>query len=385
MSKNKKPMTKRRKNKRKLIVFIVELIILLILVGGFWFMTKLNKINHTTVEKVDKNENMDEQTAEKLEKYTNLALLGLDNRVVGNYSTGNADSIIIASINNETKEVKLVSVYRDTYLRVTEAGTYSKVNSAYSRNDGAVGMMNMLNTNLDLDIEDYISVDWYALVKTINLIGGIDVEMTPQEAMQVNKYVRDIGPATGYTTNRVAQAGPNHLDGVQALSYARIRKGVGDDFKRTERQREVISKMVENVKKAGIGTLSKIMDEVFPDIETSLTLTEMLDMARSLMDYSMGETMGFPQEREGKTVGGSGACVIPASLQTNAEILHKFLFENEVYQPSPTVQEISNAIVYTTGVVAHPQPTEPDGAQNQAGSDGTTGTTGTTSQGTVQQ
>ncbi|MBE5905419.1 MAG: LytR family transcriptional regulator [Lachnospiraceae bacterium] len=378
MSKKRKALTKRQKNRRKLIVFIVEIIILLILLGGFWFATKLNKIRHTTVEKVDKNENMAKETTEKLEKYTNLALLGLDNRVVGNYKTGNADSIIIASINNETKEVKLVSVYRDTYLRVTEAGTYSKVNSAYSRNGGAVGMMNTLNTNLDLDIEDYISVDWYALVKTINLIDGIDVEMTPQEALQVNKYVRDVGPATGYTTNKVAVAGANHLDGVQALSYARIRKGVGDDFKRTERQREVISKMVDKIKRAGFGTLNKIMDEVFPDIETSLSLTEMLDMAKSLMEYSMGDSMGFPKEREGKTVGSAGSCVIPASLQTNAEILHQFLFENEAYQPSPTVQEISNSIVYTTGVAAHP---EESTTQEQ----GTEGTTGTTGQGTVQQ
>lgn len=380
MSKKKKTMTKRQKNKRKLIVFIVEVFILLILVVAFWFATKLSKINHTTVEKVDKNENMDDTTTKKLEKYTNLALLGLDNRVVGNYKTGNADSIIIASINNETKEVRLVSVYRDTYLRVTDAETYSKVNSAYSRNGGAVGMMNTLNTNLDLDIEDYISVDWYALVKTINLIDGIDVQMTAAEAMQVNKYVRDIGPATGYSTSRVASEGANHLDGVQALSYARIRKGVGDDFKRTERQREVISKMVDKIKRSGIGTLTKIMDEVFPDIETSLSMTEMFDMAKSLMDYSMGETMGFPKEKEGKTLGGSGSCVVPASLQTNVELLHRFLFENETYLASPTVQNISNAIVYSTGVVAHPAETETEtGESNGQGNAG-----GQMEQGTAQ-
>lgn len=379
MSKKNKPLTKRQKNKRKLIIFIVEVLVLLILLGVFWFATKLNKINHTTVEKVEKNEGLNEETTEKLEKYTNLALLGLDNRVVGNYQTGNADSIIIASINNETKEVRLVSIYRDTFLRVTEEGTYSKVNSAYSRNGGAVGMMNTLNTNFDLDIENYISVDWYALVKTVNLLDGIDVEMTAAEAAQVNKYVRDIGPATGYTTNRVAVAGANHLDGVQALSFARIRKGVGDDFKRTERQRLVISKMVDKIKKAGIITLSKIMDEVFPDIETSLSMTDMLGMAKNLMDYSMGESMGFPQTKEGKMVGKSGSCVVPASLQTNVEALHKFLFENESYIPSPTVQEISNSIIYTTGVVAQPQEQE-DGTQ-----DTTNQGTGQTTSGTTQQ
>ncbi len=357
MSRNKKPLTKRQKNKRKLVIFIVEIVFLLILLGVFWFAMKFSKINQKKVADVKKNEDLNEDTEEVLEKYTNIALLGLDNRVVGNYSTGNSDTIIIASINNETKEVKLVSVYRDTYLEVTDEGTYSKINSAYSKNGGAIGTMATLNKNLDLDIEDYISVDWYALVKTINLIDGIDVEMTAMEAQQVNKYVRDIGPATGYTTTRVAVEGANHLDGVQALSYARIRKGVGDDFKRTERQREVISKMVEKIKASGVGTLSKIMDEVFPDIETSLTFSEMLKMGTSLLEYSMGESLGFPQDRGGKNMGSSGSCVIPVSLVTNVQQLHEFLFENETYTPSATVQNISNNIIYVTGMAPAPEDT----------------------------
>lgn len=370
MSKKKKTMTKRQKNKRKLIFFIIELFVLLILLGALWFAWKFNKIEKTVIEDIKPNEDLTEETKEVLKKYTNLILLGLDNRTVGNYETGNADSIIIASINNETKEVRLVSIYRDTYLQVTDMGNYSKINSAYSRNGGPEGMIQALNKNLDLDIEGFVSVDWYALVKTINLIDGIDVELTSQEAYQLNKYVRDIGPATGYTTNRVAAAGPNHLDGVQALSYARIRKGVGDDFKRTERQREVISKMVEKVKSSGVGTLSKIMDEVFPDIATSLSMSEMLSMATDLLEYRMGESMGFPQEREGRSVGGSGACVIPADLLTNARVLHQFLFESESYMPSETLQQISNNIVYTTGVPAHPLETE---QQNTEGGQ-TTGT-----------
>ncbi|MCR4956142.1 MAG: LCP family protein [Lachnospiraceae bacterium] len=355
MSRNKKNLTKRQKNKRKLIVFIVEIFILLILLGVFWFAMKFTKINHKNVDAVDTND-LDDDTMKSLGKYTNVVLLGLDNRVVGNYDSGNADSIILASINNETKEVKLVSIYRDTYMQVTDTGTYSKINSAYGRNGGAVGMMSILNKNLDLDIEDYISVDWYALVKAINVLGGIDVEMTAMEAMQVNKYVKDIGPATGYTTTRVATEGANHLDGVQALSYARIRKGVGDDYKRTERQREVISKMVEKVKSAGVGTLSKLMDEVFPDIETSFTSTELLSMGTSMMEYSMGDTMGYPQEKQTMSMGASGSCVIPVSLLTNTEQLHQFLFGNETYTPSATLQEISNNIIYTTGLAPTPSP-----------------------------
>ncbi|MGN0169787.1 MAG: LCP family protein [Lachnospiraceae bacterium] len=350
MSRNKKPLTKRQKNKRKLILFIVEIIVLLVLLGVFWFALKLSKINQTKVDPVKTNEDLDKDVLDAMGKYTNIALFGLDNRVVGNYSTGNADTIIIASINNETKEVKLVSVYRDTYLQVTDEGTYSKINSAYSRNDGAVGMMTFLNKNLDLDIQNYVSVDWYALVKTINLLGGIDVEMDAKEAAQVNKYVKGVMKVTGYTTNGVATEGANHLDGVQALSYARIRKGVGDDFKRTERQREVISKMVDKLKSSGVGTMSKIMDEVFPDIETSLSYTQMLQMGTSLLEYHLGESMGFPEDRGGRKMGSAGSCVIPVSLLTNVQKLHQFLFENESYTPSVTVQQISNNIIYESGM-----------------------------------
>lgn len=367
MARNKKKLTKKQKNKRKIIIFIVEIIVLLLLLAGFWLATKFSKIKRNDVGKVDKNQDMDVQTDEVLKKYTNILLLGLDNRTVGNYATGNADTIIIASINNETKEVKLVSVYRDTYLQVTKDGTYSKINSAYSKNDGAKGMMEILNMNLDLDIEDYVSVDWYALVKTINLIDGIDVEMTANEAKQVNKYVKDIGPATGYTTNRVAQEGPNHLDGVQALSYARIRKGVGDDFKRTERQREVISKMVDKVKHSDIITISKLMDEVFPDIETSFSFTEMTGLATSLLAYEITDSEGFPLDRDGKNMGRSGSCVIPVSLEKNVRNLHTFLFENDVYTPSLTVQQISDRIINDTGMAPAPEP-EPTTTAPQSGS-----------------
>ncbi len=349
--KEKKPLTKKQRNKRKLIAFIIEIIILFILLGVFWFAMKFSKINTVDIdEPVKKNEDIDKEVEEVLKGYTNICLLGLDNRTVGNYSTGNADTIIIASINNDTKEVRLVSVYRDTYLQVTLEGKYSKINSAYSRNDGAVGMMETLNRNLDLDMEDYVSVDWYALVKTINLLDGIDVELTSKEAKQVNKYVKDIEKTTGFKASGTVSEGPAHLDGVQALSYARIRKGVGDDFKRTERQREVITKMVAKMKTAGVGTLSKIMDEVFPDIATSFSYTELLGMAVSMLDYDIVETEGFPVDRGAKNMGSSGSCVIPVSLLTNVEQLHQFLFANETYTPSVTVQEISNNIIYETGL-----------------------------------
>lgn len=346
---NKK--TKKKKGKKKIILVIVEVLVLLILIGVFWIATKLTKIKSEDVGEVKKNEDIEKKVEEVLEGYTNIALLGLDNRMNGNYDTGNADTIIIARIDNKTKAVKLVSVYRDTYLQVTQDGTYSKVNSAYARNkSGALGMMETLNRNLDLDINRYVSVDWYALVKTINLLGGLDVEMTDKEAAAVNKYVNGVQKATGYTTTARAVAGSNHIDGVQAVSYARIRKGVGDDFKRTERQREIIKKMLAKMKTAGIGTLTKIMDEVFPDISTNFSYAELLGLAAGVADYDIVDTKGFPEDYGGKSMGKSGSCIIPVSLLTNVQKLHEFLFENEEYTPSVTIQQISNQIIYESGL-----------------------------------
>lgn len=344
-------MTARQRNKRKLIAFAIELVLLLVLLLVLWFAIKLSKINSEKTDAAKHNTDLNEDTLALMGKYTNVALLGLDNRASGSYKSGNADSIIIASINNETKDVKLVSVYRDTYLEVTEEGKYFKINSAYARNGGAFGMIETLNRNLDLDIQKYITVDWKAVARTVDLLGGIEVELTSKEAQQVNKYThKDTIAMTGYDSNQEAVEGANTLDGVHAVAYARIRKGVGDDFKRTERQREVITKILGKLKKCGFSAISNIMDEVFPMISTNFSKTELLGLAAGIMDYNIVATKGFPEDNDGKTMGSAGSCIIPISLLTNAIKLHEFLFEDETYTPSVTLQQISNQIIYDSGL-----------------------------------
>ncbi|MBR0434891.1 MAG: LCP family protein [Lachnospiraceae bacterium] len=347
---NRDKASVRKRNKRKLIVFFVEVILLLVLLLVLWFAIKLSKINSEKTEAARHND-LDNNTLEVMGKYTTIALLGLDNRTSGSYTSGNADSIIIASIDNETKDVKLVSVYRDTYLEVTEEGKYFKVNSAYARNGGALGMVETLNRNLDLDIQKYVTVDWKALARTIDLLGGIEVELTAKEAQQVNKYThKDTIKMTGYGSDQEAVEGVNNLDGVHAVAYARIRKGVGDDFKRTQRQREVITKMLSKLKKCGFSAINNIMDEVFPMISTNFSKTELLSLVAGVMDYDIVDTKGFPEDNDGKTMGKAGSCIIPISLLTNVIKLHEFLYADEKYTPSPTVQQISNQIIYDSGL-----------------------------------
>ena len=241
-------------------------------------------------EEVKKNKNVDLGDG-----YTNVALFGVDSRD-GDLGEGNrTDCIIVASLNNKTKEIKMVSVYRDTLLDLSE-GTYQKCNAAYSYG-GPVLAINMLNMNLDLDIQDYVTVDFGAIADAVDLLGGIEIEVTEEELPYINQYIPETANSAGKAANLLQSAGLQKLDGTQATTYARIRSTAGGDFTRTERQRLVIEKMFEKAKGADIGTLNKIIDKVFPQVSTSFTLPEILKYASAYSEYKLVGNMGFPEDK----------------------------------------------------------------------------------------
>lgn len=349
---NNKNSRKRRKKKKskKLLLFVFEVLLLAILLLAAYFVSMMNRIKYENLDESEAgiNSDLDESTILSLEGYTNIALFGLDNRSSNNYDTGNSDVIMIASINNETKDIKLVSVYRDTYLSIGN-GSYHKSNAAYAHG-GAKQAVQMLNSNLDLDIKEYVCVDWTAMVKVIDDLGGLDLEITEGEMNQINKYKHDIDKVTGKSTPSVTQYGLVHLDGTQATTYARIRKLAGDDFKRASRQRIVLQAIMEKAKKADFATLTNICNSVIDDISTSLSITQILALAKNVGSYSIKSTTGFPFELTTENLSGSGDTVIPADLATNVKELHKYMFDDDTYVLSSTVQTISDAIVYKTGI-----------------------------------
>lgn len=349
---NNKNSRKRRKKKKskKLLLFVFEVLLLAILLLAAYFVSMMNRIKYENLDESEAgiNSDLDENTILSLEGYTNIALFGLDNRSSNNYDTGNSDVIMIASINNETKDIKLVSVYRDTYLSIGN-GSYHKSNAAYAHG-GAKQAVQMLNSNLDLDIKEYVCVDWAAMVKVIDDLGGLDLEITEGEMNQINKYKHDIDKVTGKSTPSVTQYGLVHLDGTQATTYARIRKLAGDDFKRASRQRIVLQAIMEKAKKADFATLTNICNSVIDDISTSLSITQILALAKDVGSYSIKSTTGFPFELTTENLSGSGDTVIPADLATNVKELHKYMFDDDTYVLSSTVQTISDAIVYKTGI-----------------------------------
>lgn len=355
MAGHKKKPTKRQRKKRKLILFVIEIVILVVLLGGLFFASKMNLIQKNVLDKdkIGVNE-MDKEVQESLKGYTNIAMFGLDNRDMDNYGRGNTDVIMIFSINNDTKEIRMVSVYRDTFLNVSETGDTPylfKANSAYARG-GPERAINMLNTNLDLEIEDYVAFDFSAVAEAVDILGGVEIDIDEVEAEQMQVYVPHTNKILGTDAQVISQPGTYNLDGVQAVAYSRIRYTKGNDYKRAERQREVFSQMMAKAKKADVSTLTKLMDAVFPHISTSLSQGEMLSMIKIMIGYDLGDSRGFPFDRTSKKMGAKGDVVVPCDLVSNVTELHKFLFDNENYTPSSTVEEYSNSIIYETGITS---------------------------------
>lgn len=347
----KKKMTRSqmRKKKRKKLL-IIEVVILVIVLALLFVWIKLGRINWDDLKNLRVNK-LDKETTELLDGYTNIALFGVDNRSNGNYDTGNSDSIMICSINNDTKEVKLVSVYRDTCLDVDGDETFRKCNYAYNHG-GPQQAIEMLNRNLDLNIQKYVAVDFYALAEAIDAIGGIQLDISDEEAGYMNGpggYIAVTAAVTGGQAGNVS-VGTQTVNGIQAVAYCRIRYTAGGDFGRAQRQRIVLEQMVESVKGASIGEMNRLIDAVFDDIGTNLKLNQIVGMAASLKDYSLAETRGFPFHMATHDFGGSqGSLVVPCTLAANVKELHAYLFGNESMQLSKDVENISEKIQGFTG------------------------------------
>lgn len=342
--------SRKKRQMRKLIVAIVVVLLALIMIPIAFLWSKYDKMPKVVINDKDvKINDLAPETEKAMEGYKNIALFGLDNRSMGSLERGNSDTIIVVSINEGSGEIKMASVYRDTYLDIDE-DKFRKANAAYA-NGGPKQAIDMLNKNLDLNITDYVSVDFSALVEAVDLLGGIEIDnLSESEAKWLNLYASDTIKNTGYSDYvDYVSAGENvHLNGIQATAYARIRY-VGLDYGRTERQRTVITKMFEKAKQCDIPTLNKMMDEMLPQISTSLSPNELTKLALGATKYHMGENTGFPFEKESGDVGSLGDMVIPLDLESNVIELHKFLYANEEYTPSQTVKDLSATIHANTG------------------------------------
>lgn len=345
-------MRKKKKMNKGLKIFLIILLVLVIIivglgVAGYTFVN--GKIGKMQKENIDTTAvGINEETKQELKGYRNIALLGIDSRA-DDYGLGNrSDCMMIASINQETNEIKLISVYRDTYVYVMENGTkrLDKITHAYSYG-GAQNTLKSLNEAMDLNITEFVTVNFDAVIAAVDSLGGVYIDIDESEIKYVNDYIDATSESSGVKSSHITHSGRQKLDGVQAVSYTRVRYTAGGDYKRTERMRTVVEAMLSKAKTLNVGQLNSFADTILPKIRTNISTSEIWGLIPKLASFKVTESIGWPYDTKGITL--DRWYGVPVTLKSNVERLHKEAFEQEDYEASDTVKEMSAAIVKKTG------------------------------------
>lgn len=354
---------KKKARRTRIITMVIVELLTLICIFGFGFVYRYMHMTADVAFDVSKvrNDNIDISQKQKMSGYWTVAVFGVDSRNGDVGKGANADVQIIANVNMGTGDITLTSVYRDTYLNIGKGDRYSKSNAAYAEG-GPEQAVAMLNKNLDLDIENYVTFNWKAVADVIDLLGGVDIDVSKAAFYYMNAYIHETCLKSGISAQNPAamyikNAGPQHLNGVQAVAYARLRY-MDSDFERTKRQREVISQCLDLAKKTDLATLTKIIDTVLPQVAFNIDTADIIELAKGISRYNIRESVGFPKDLKDQMMGKKGACVIPATLESNVVWLHSILFADENYTVSDAVKRYSQKISDDSGYYASHKETE---------------------------
>lgn len=344
---------RKRRVPAPLLAFLIALVLCAAAaVGGFAVvMATVSSAQH-----IDLNEDelgMDSTAAASIDGYRNIAILGTDARADDDESEVRSDAIIVASINEETNEVKLFSVFRDTLLDVGDEGL-DKITHAYFYG-GAQQSLYTLNKNLDLNIDEVVVINWKTVADVIDSVGGIEIDVQESELEELNKYIPETAKNVDGPDDKVESAGKQTLNGVQAVTYARIRKdAVTGDYRRNERMKIVFSQTFKAVKKAGPLKMLSVAKNAMPEVKTNIESMEIIKLMANMKSFDMTDsTTGFPYDVgswTGYAAAGYAWYGPPINLSNNVSKLHEQFFDQKDYTPSETVQEISEEISALTGL-----------------------------------
>ena len=326
-----------KKRKKFQIILTFEILIVLALAVFAVFLVKFNQIDREVVD--HKNVN-----AKDIEGFTNIMLFGVDARGNELKNSTRSDTMILVSIDEKTKEVTLTSFYRDYYEfspakaksdkpMKLDSSEFDKLTHAY--NNGAEAALKEINTNFDLDVTDFVTVNFIALVRVIDELGGIELDIPQKLVDEVNKYGGEIARKHKEPFTKVTKSGPQTVTGYQALGYSRTRKKDGD-FYRSQRQREVINKVFEKFKQgANITKANALYNAVAANMTTSFSAKNIISLLADAPRYKIREELnthlgnGFPYHPiEYKASGAS--CQISSSPRDDIIMLHYNLFNNGV-------------------------------------------------------
>lgn len=344
---NQKDKKTKKKGLKLFGKIVLVLVILLVLIIGSIFFAIYSKLSK--MQQIDLNEEdlgVSSQAEETLSEYRNIAIFGVDSRS-NNLEQGNrSDCIIIASINNSTKEVRLISVYRDTYVQIEGHGL-DKITHAYSYGSAPLAIKT-LNTNLDLNIKEFVTVNFDSVAEAVDELGGVTINIESQEELKyLNSYIDETSRITGKSNEKVQNTGKQNLNGVQAVAYSRIRYTSGGDYKRTERMRTVIEAMANKLKTKSIGEMNSFVDCILPKVYTNIKSSDVFALMPSVINFKIGRSMGWPYETKGITL--DRWYGIPITLESNVVKLHKEIFDDANYVATDEIKSISNSIVNKTG------------------------------------
>lgn len=347
--KKEKVKTNKKKKGRWLKVLgtiLLTIILILAILIGLAYMYITNKLSKMNTVQLDESQlGITAEASTKLAKYRNIAIFGVDSRE-DDYGKGNrSDCMIIASINNETKEVRLISVYRDTYVNIQGHGL-DKITHAYSYGEAPLAI-NTLNTNLDLNISEFVTVNFDSVSDAVDELGGVTINIENEEIKYINDYIDATAQITHKTAKHITSAGRQTLDGVQAVAYSRIRYTAGGDYKRTERMRNVIEAMANKLKSKNIMEINNFMDEILPKVYTNISQKTVMSMIPDMVNYKVSTSIGWPYEVKGITL--DRWYGVPVTLESNVVKLHQDLFDDPDYTLPESIKTTSDSIIKKTG------------------------------------
>lgn len=344
---------KKKKRKKIIIIVIVAVLIVAAVCGAVAYhlygqmVDKLGKVNTVSLDKDDLD--IDSQVAKDLKDYRNILLLGIDTRAGESDDNCRSDASIILSINKKTNDVKLISVVRDSYMDVEENGTHvlDKLTHAHAYG-GPKDTIRAINRNMDMNISEYVRVNWQTVADVVDSMGGITVNVKDYEISEMNKYIKDTNKSLKGDKTLIKKAGKQKLNGIQAVTYCRIRKVGNGDMERSERMRTVIKGTYSKIKEMKLSELSDMADKTLPEITTNISAKSMTSLMLDFSGYEIKDSQGWPYNWDGATINGVSYDVA-ITLESNVAKLHEKVFGQKNYDPTDRVKEISKQVAEKSG------------------------------------
>jgi LCP family protein required for cell wall assembly len=334
--------------------FVITAALFVIVTVAYLIARSRYLYNSMDIHEIDKADIVvNDGVKDAVSDYYTIALYGVDSKDGNRNQGANSDTIVIMSINKETSEVKLVSVYKDTLMYLENGGAYTnKVTYAY-QSGGALTGINTLNRNLDIYITDYVAVDFSDMADIVDALGGLDICVYDSEINSLNKNLAEQISLSGEYSDGVYEAGQQKLNGQQVVAYSRIKATAGGDVTRTKRQRDILIQIAELITAADDEARETLISRAMNMISTSLTEKEIIKLASKYKSFKLTDTAGFPFSYSVAQVGEKGNVLVPVDLSANVTALHQYLYGDTAYTPSKEVQEISAGISTESGITGN--------------------------------